>query len=132
MTRAKVFLTATAVANLATVIWHLWLVVKLQPDTPVAKYVRLGSIVAVLTLVGLALLWTGWQKAGATVLGIMFAIGFVIGTPEHYLVAGPSNVFDVGVGAWTLLFKTSAAVLVVLEIAGMFTSGRMLVARRAA
>lgn len=132
MTRVKALVTAAAVANFGTVIWHLYLVAKLQPAVPVAASVRIALIAGGLTLAGLALLWTRWPKIGSLVLGIMFANGLVIGTLEHFFVAGPSNVFDVGGGAWTVLFKISVAALIVFEIAGLSASGRMLVARPAA
>jgi hypothetical protein len=60
---------------------------------------------------------------------VVFTIGLVVGSSEHFFIAGLNNVFDVGSGAWALLFKISVAILVVLEVAGLAVSGRMLTAR---
>lgn len=132
MTRIKVFATVAALANYAAVVWHLYLVTKLQPAAPVAESIRIATIAGTLTLAGLALLWIRWHKTGSLLLAVMFAIGLVIGSLEHFFVTGPFNVFDVGHGDWTLLFKISVAILVVLEIAGLSATGRMLTARAAA
>lgn len=131
MTRLKVFATVAALGNYAVVVWHLYLVAKLHPAAPMAESVRIATIAAALTLAGLALLWMRWHKTGALLLAVMFANGLVIGSLEHFFVSGPNNVFDVGSGAWTLLFKLSVAILVVLEVAGLSATGRMLVARAA-
>lgn len=131
MTRIKGFATVAALANYAVVIWHLYLVAKLQPAAPIAESIRIATIAGALTLAGLALMWMRWHKTGALLLAVMFANGLVIGSLEHFFVTGPYNVFDVGFGDWTLLFKVSAAILVVLEVAGLSATGRMLVARAA-
>lgn len=130
MTRMKVLATVAALANYATVLWHLYLVAKLQPAAPVAESIRIATIAGALTFAGLALLWMRWHKTGALLLAIMFANGLVIGSLEHFFVAGPSNVFDVGYGDWTLPFKISVAILVVLEVVGLSATGRMLVGAR--
>lgn len=132
MNRMKIFVTVAALGNYAAVLWHLYLVAKLQPATPVAESIRISAIAGALTLAGLALLWMRWHKTGSLVLAAMFANGLVIGSLEHFFVAGPVNVFDVGYGDWTLPFKASVAILVILEVAGLSASGRMLIARRAA
>jgi hypothetical protein len=132
MTRVKALVTVAALANFAAIVWHLYLVAKLYPQAPIAESVRIASIAGGLTLAGLALLWMRWQKTGSVLLALMFANGLIIGSLEHFFVTGPNNVFDVGDGAWTFLFKISVAVLLVLEIAGLSASGRMLVARPAA
>ncbi|MGH7224634.1 MAG: hypothetical protein ACRELF_15530 [Gemmataceae bacterium] len=116
-----------ALGNYAAVVWHLYLVAKLQPAAPIAESIRIATIAGTLTLVGLTLLWLRWHKIGSLVLTLVFAIGLVIGSLEHFFVAGPYNVFDVGYGDWTLPFKISVAILVVLEVAGLAAVGRMLV-----
>ncbi|MHB8815002.1 MAG: hypothetical protein ACYDAE_17255 [Steroidobacteraceae bacterium] len=131
MARLKIFATVAALANYAAVLWHLDLVAKLQPEAPVAPSIRIAIIAGALTLAGLVLLWMRWHKTGSGVLAVMFANGLVIGSLEHFFVAGPFNVFDVGYGDWTLLFKISVAILVLCEVAGLSATGRMLVVRPA-
>lgn len=132
MNRMRAFATVAALANYAVVLWHLYLVAKLQPATPIAVSLRIATIAGSLTLAGLVLLWMRWRRTGALVLAAVFANGLVIGSLEHFFVAGPFNVFDVGYGDWTMLFKISVALLVVFEVAGLSASGRMLLERQAA
>lgn len=129
MNRVKVLASIAALANYAAVIWHLYLVAKLQPASPIADAVRIATFAGALTFAGLALLWARWRKIGSLVLAVMFATGLVLGCLEHFLVAGPNNVFDVGDGDWTVLFKISVAILIVFEVAGLSVTGRMLLAR---
>jgi hypothetical protein len=129
--RVKVFATVAALANYAAVLWHLYLEVQLRPATPMAEVVRIALIAGALTFVGLGLLWIRWQKIGSVVLALMFANGLVLGSLEHFFVASPVNVFDIGDGDWTMLFKISVALLVVVQLAGLSATGRMLVARPA-
>jgi hypothetical protein len=91
--------------------------------------VRIGAYAGALTLVGVGLLWTRLKRTGAFVLIIGFAIGLVIGSLEHFFVAGPNNVFDAGYSSWAILFDASVALLVALEIAGLWSAGRILAAR---
>lgn len=132
MHRVKLYATVAALANYAAILWHLYLEVQLRPATAMAELVRIASIAGALTAVGLALLWIRWQKIGSAVLAIMFANGLVLGSLEHFFTASPVNVFHIGDGDWTVLFKISVAILVILQLAGLSATGRMLVARPAA
>jgi hypothetical protein len=132
MHRVKILATVAALANYAAVLWHLYLEMQLRPATPMAEAVRIALIAGGLTLAGLALLWMHWPKIGSAVLAVMFANGLVLGSLEHLFLASPLNVFDIGDGDWTALFKISVALLVVFQLAGLSATGRMLVARSAA
>jgi hypothetical protein len=123
------FVSAAAVANFAVTLWHLYLAAKLNPALAPAESVRIAAFAGVLTLAGVALLWMRRQKIGSLVLITVFAIGLVIGSSEHFFVAGPNNVFDVGTGDWTVPFKVSVAILVLLEVAGLSAAGRVLTTR---
>lgn len=132
MHRVKVFTTVAALANYAAVLWHLYLEIQLRPATPMVEVVRIAAIAGGLTFVGLALLWVHWQKIGSVVLAGMFANGLVLGCLEHFFVASPVNVFLIGNGDWTVLFKISVVILVVFQLAGLSATGRILVTRSAA
>ncbi len=125
----KAFVSTIALANLALTILHLFLAGKLNPALTVAASMRIGAYASALTLAGVGLLWTRLKRIGSFVLIIGFAIGLVIGSLEHFFIAGPNNVFDAGYGGWAILFDTSVALLVALEIAGVWCAGRILVAR---
>lgn len=129
MRTIKVFATTIALANFAVAVWHLYLVEKLYPASPITESVYIAAFAGALTLAGVALVWMRRQKIGSLVLIVVFAIGLVVGSSEHFFITGPNNVFDVGNGDWALLFKISVAILVLLEVAGLSVSGRMLAAR---
>ncbi len=125
----RAFVSAAAVANFAVTLWHLYLAEKLNPALAPAESVRIAAFAGVLTLVGVALLWMQRQKIGSFILIGVFAVGLVIGSSEHFFVAGPNNVFDVGTGDWTVPFKISVAILLLLEVAGLSAAGRVLTTR---
>jgi hypothetical protein len=125
----KVVLTIAALANYGVTVWHAYLAKRVNPALPAAEAVRIAAIAGALTLVGVALLWRGQQMIGSLVLIAVFVVGLVIGSAEHFLVAGPNNVFNVGNGDWAVPFKISAWALLVLEVAGLSAAGRMLAAR---
>lgn len=52
-------------------------------------------------------------------LVVVFGMGLVIGSLEHFFIYGPNNVFDAGLGVVAFLFRISVALLVALEIAGL-------------
>jgi len=56
----------------------------------------------------------------------VFAIGLVIGSLEHFFIPGPNNVFDAGVGGVAFLFRLNVALLVVLEIIGLWGAARLI------
>src|SRR5580692_4604265 len=125
----KAFVSTIALTNLAFTVLHLFLAGKLNPALTVASSVRIGAYASALTLAGVGLLWTRLKRIGAFFLIIGFAIGLVIGSLEHFFVGGPNNVFDAGYSSWAILFDASVALLVALEIAGLWSAGRILAAR---
>jgi len=122
----KSFVSVAALVNFIVTIWHLYLAEKLNPTISMAESTRIAMFAGLLTLAGAALLWTRRPKMGSLVLIAVFAIGLVIGSEEHFFIAGPNNVFDIGNGDWTLPFKISVALLVSLEVTGLSAAGRLL------
>jgi Zn-dependent alcohol dehydrogenase len=125
----RVVLSVAALANYAITVWHAYLAEKVNPALPVEEAVRIAAIAGVLTLAGVALLWTRRQRIGSLVLIGVFVVGLAIGSAEHLFVAGPNNVFDVGNGDWAMPFKISVWILLFLEVAGLSAAGRVLAAR---
>ncbi len=125
----RAFVSAAAVANFVVTLWHLNLAEKLNPALAPTAFVRIAAFAGALTLAGVALLWMQRQKIGSLILIAVFTVGLVIGSVEHFVVAGPNNVFDVGTGDWTVPFKISVAILVFLEVAGLSAAGRVLTTR---
>ena len=120
------FTAVVALANLGVTIWHLRLAGELNPALSFAEAARIGAVTVVLTLGGVSLLWAHHRLAGSLVLAAVFAIGLVIGSLEHFFIPGPNNVFDAGVGIVASLFRFNVALLVALEIAGLWGAARLI------
>lgn len=129
MRNVRVFLSIAALANLAVALWHLYLAAEMHPGLLGTAPMRIASLTGTLTLLGVALLWTRYPKIGSLVLIVVLALGFFMGCLEHFFVAGPYNVFDVGSGHWVLPFDITVALLVVFQVAGLSAAVRMLAAR---
>lgn len=126
MRNLSAFTAIVALANLAVTIWHLRLASELNPALSFPEAARIATGTGVLTLVGVSLLWARHRLAGSLVLGVVFAIGLVIGSLEHFVIPGPNNVFDAGVDSVAFLFRFNVALLVILEIAGLWGTARLI------
>lgn len=124
------FTVSVALGNLGITIWHLRLAGELNPALSFAEVARIGAVTIVLTLAGAALLWAQRRVIGSLVLAAVFAIGLVIGGLEHFVVPGPNNVFDAGGSSVAFLFRINVALLVALEISGLWGVGRLISSRR--
>lgn len=123
------FTAIVALGNLGVTIWHLRLAAELNPALSFAQAARIGAQAGVLTLVGVSLLWPQYRLAtlaGSLLLMAVFAVGLVIGSLEHFFIPGPNNVFDAGTGNVAFLFRINVALLVALEIAGLWGAARLI------
>ena len=112
--------------NLGVTIWHLRLASELNPALSSAEAVRIGALTVVLTLGGVILLRAQRRLAGSLVLVVVFTIGLVIGSLEHFFIPGPNNVSDAGLGGVAFLFRISVGLLVALEITGLWGAARLI------
>ena len=126
MRNLAAFTAIVALGNLGVTIWHLRLAGELNPALSFAVAARIGAQTAVLTLAGVILLWAQRRLTGSVVLVMVFAIGLVIGSLEHFFIPGPNNVFDACHGGVAFLFRMNVALLVALEIAGLWGAGRLI------
>jgi len=123
MKNLAAFTAIVALGNLCVTIWHLRLASELNPGLSFAEAARIGALTVVLTLGGVSLLWAQRRLAGSLVLVAVFAIGLVIGS---IFIPGPNNVFDAGVSGVAFLFRINVALLVALEIAGLWGAARLI------
>jgi hypothetical protein len=126
MKNLAAFTAIVALGNLGVTIWHLRLASELNPALSFAQAARIGVMTAVLTLVGVSLLWAQRRLVGSMVLVVVFGVGLVIGSLEHFFIPGPNNVFDAGVGVVAFLFRFNVALLVALEISGLWGAARLI------
>jgi hypothetical protein len=126
MRNLAAFIAIVALGNLGVTIWHLRLASDLNPALSFAEAARIAAVAVLLTLGGVSLLWAQRRLAGSLVLVLVFAIGLVIGSLEHFFIPGPNNVFEAGAGGVAFLFRFSVALLVALEIAGLWGAARLI------
>ena len=126
MRNLAAFIAIVALGNLGVTIWHLRLASDLNPALSFAEAARIAVVAVLLTLGGVSLLWAQRRLAGSLVLVLVFAIGLVIGSLEHFFIPGPNNVFEAGAGGVAFLFRFSVALLVALEIAGLWGAARLI------
>lgn len=124
------FATFVVLGHFAVVIWHLFLLLKVQPSTP--WFAALLLVVAnLLPIVGLFAFAKGRYNLAAGLIALPLSVALLIGGYTHFLTAGSDNVFRMPPGALRLPFQISAVLLAVLESLGCFLSLRMLAATRA-
>jgi hypothetical protein len=117
--------------HFGVVIWHLLLLVKVQPTTPrVAVVALIGiNLLPVAALVAFAERFP--RLAGSMILAPL-GIALVVGTYTHLVNDGADNVFQMPPGDLRLQFQISAVLLTPLEAAGCWLALRMLRIQRPA
>ena len=106
------------------VVWHLWLLVRVQPGTP--RFLPpILILVNLLPVAGLIVLAKGSQKLAATLVTVPLGVALVVGFGAHFLSSGNDNVLHMPPGALLLSFQTSAVLLMVLEAAGVLLGLQM-------
>jgi hypothetical protein len=105
------------VGHFMDVLWHLFLVVKLQPDFP-RSALPLMIPVNLFPVAGLVALAKGFAKWAGCMITLPMAIVLLIGTYAHFLSPGADNILHIPPGGLRLLFQISAVLLVLLEALG--------------
>jgi hypothetical protein len=117
---------AIVVAHFIAVVWHLFLVVKVQPGFP--RFAPpLLILVNLIPVAGLVAFAKGFPKLAGCMITLPLAIALVIGTYAHFLSPGTDNIFSMPPGDLRLPFQVSAVLLVVLEALGCWIGIRIFV-----
>jgi hypothetical protein len=111
------------------VVWHLILVVKVQPNFP-RPAVPLLILVNLLPIVGLVALAKQYRALAGILILVPLGIALVIGVYQHFVSLGTDNVFRMPPGDLTLPFQASAVLLAFLEVLGCWLGIKIFAARR--
>ena len=107
------------VAHWIVAIWHLFFAAKILPaPNNHVSWVAITLITFGHLVVALALWKASYRFAGVVSL-IFFLAAMSADLYEHFLHVSANNVFMVGSGDGTALFKASVVVLLLLEILGL-------------
>jgi len=104
--------------------WHLALVVRVQPNFPKLA-IPLLIVVNLLPIVGLVVLAKGYRKIAGFLIIFPLGIALIIGVYAHFLSPGTDNVFHMPPGDLALPFQASAVLLVLLEGLGCWVGLRI-------
>jgi hypothetical protein len=107
------------------VLWHLFLLVKVEPNTP--RFLPpLLIVINLIPVAGLFAFAKAFSKLAASMIAIPLAVALIIGGNAHFLSSGPDNVFRLPPGAYILSYQISAVLLVILEVMGCWIATRMI------
>jgi hypothetical protein len=124
--RRKLLLWGTPIvlAHYAIVIWHVALLVKVQPGFPRLAILLLLSI-NLFPIAGLFAFGRGFPKLAGSMIIIPLGIALVIGGYTHFLSAGSDNVFRMVPSELRSPFQVSAVLLALLEALGCWIGFRI-------
>jgi hypothetical protein len=123
MKSLNTFITVVVPGHAATVFWHLQVLAGLQPTLTHSEALLFGALANLVPLTALPL-WANFSQLAAWLQA--FAVPLAIGGYQHSAQPGADNVFQMAPGPWTLLYRISAALLLILEILGIWWSVRTL------
>ncbi len=112
-------------SHFCVVIWHLFLLLKVQPDTPTVALVYL-IVVNLIPVMAMVVFQRGRPRLAGLMIAIPLGVALIIGIYAHFLSAGSDNVFRRPPGEWRLPFQISAVLLPILEVLGCLIGLRML------
>jgi hypothetical protein len=110
--------------HFVAVIWHLLLLVKVQPSTP-RFFPPLLILFNLFPVAGLVALAKGFRKTAGSMIILPLAIALVIGTYAHFLSPGSDNIMRMPSGDLRLSFQISAMLLELLEALGCWVGIRI-------
>jgi hypothetical protein len=115
---------AIVVGHFVAVVWHLLLLVKVQPNTPgfAPPLLILVNLFPVVGVIGFA---KGFPKLAGSLITVPLAIALVIGTYAHFLSPGTDNILRMPPGDLRFAFQVSAVLLVLLEALGCWIGIRI-------
>jgi hypothetical protein len=116
------------VGHFFVVLWHLWLLVRVQASTPRFLPPLLISI-NLIPLLGLLLLYKGFPRIAGILVALPLGTAFVAGVSAHFINRGSDNVLHMPPTPHRLPYAISAVLLVVLEALGCWAGLRMLFTR---
>ncbi len=118
------FGTTVVLSHFAVVIWHLFLLLKLQPGTSELALVLL-IVVNLIPVMAMVAFQKGHPKLAGAMIFVPLGMALVFGIYAHYLSTGTDNVFRMPGGEWRLSFRLSAILLSVLEALGCWIGFQM-------
>jgi hypothetical protein len=115
MNRLPLYGTVIVLANCGVIICHLLILARLHSMLSDGQILLIAILLNLIPFMALLLLWTRFRKIAGWLLLASLGIGLLIGTYEHSLSSSPDNVFRMAPGKWTLQFRITAVLLMIVE-----------------
>ncbi len=116
--------TPIVLAHYAVVIWHVTLLIQVQPGFPRVAILLL-LLINLFPIAALFAFAKGFPKLAGSMIILPLGIALVIGGYTHFLSAGSDNVFRMAPSELTLPFQVSAVLLALLEVLGCWIGLRI-------
>lgn len=117
--------TTLVLSHLGVVIWHLLLLLRVQPGTPrFALVLLIGvNLIPVMALVAFG---RGHYTLAGWMIILPFGVALAIGGHTHFLSSGSDNIFRMPQRPWRVPFQVSTVLLALLEALSCWVAVRML------
>jgi hypothetical protein len=116
MRRLALYGTVIIIAHALTVVWHLLVLAGIPPGLTTQQVARAIAAINAVPAIVVIFLWTPLRRLAGLLLFLTLGAGLVAGGYEHFV--GRDNMFRMAAGPWTVPFRVSAVLLVILEGAG--------------
>lgn len=118
MSKSRMFSTAIVLVHFVIATVHGAAHSRLMIELTANQQLFVVTVIVAAPLVALALAWTRWARAGAALLILSMLGSLIFGVVNHYVIASPDHVSHLPAGLSALVFKITAALLVVTELLG--------------
>jgi hypothetical protein len=115
-----------ASAHYIAVLWHVTLLVKVQPGFP-RLAILLLILINLFPIAGMFAFAKGFPKSAGSMIIVPLGVALVIGGYTHFLSAGSDNVLRMAPSALRLPFQVSAVLLALLEALGCWVGFKVFV-----
>jgi len=120
--------TVIIIAHALTVVWHLKVLAGIPPGLTAQQVARAIAAINAVPVIALIFLWTPFRRLAGLLLFLTLGAGLVAGGYEHFV--GPDNMFRMPAGPWTVPFRVSAVLLLILEGVGCWIGIALLLGAR--
>lgn len=114
--RLRMSFAVVAAANVATALWHLYVVHMLRSAMNAGPLIILASFITGVCAIAIVLSWTGHRKTAGWLLVGYAVLGSTTGGYTHFVAPGPENVFQISPGEWVRPYQISATLLLLLQL----------------
>ncbi len=121
---------AAIVLHLAVVLIHGAAHDQLKIGLSPAGNIFVYAVILVAPIIAAGLLLSPYSRAGAWLLAVAMAGSLAFGAYNHYMAMSPDHVTQTPDTTWGMIFRATAALLIVTELLGLFAAAHLLWAPR--